>query len=209
MNNTLIILFSLLFSAFFSGMEIAFVSSSNLKIELDKSKGMLAGRILSRFNQNPSRFIGALLLGNNIALVIYGIAMASWLEPAILVSLPENLATEYFILFVQTIIATLIILLTAEFLPKVLFRQNSNAILNFFAVPVSLFYYLLFPVIYIFTGFAGWLLKIFSGIKTLEQSYVFTSIDLNEYIKDIATDGLVEGEVTQEIQMVQNAIDKC
>lgn len=207
MNNTLIILFSLLFSAFFSGMEIAFVSSSNLKIELDKSKGMLAGRILSRFNQNPSRFIGALLLGNNIALVIYGIAMASFLEPVILVSLPENLATEYFILFVQTIIATLIILLTAEFLPKVLFRQNSNAILNFFAVPVSLFYYLLFPVIYIFTGFAGWLLKIFSGIKTLEQSYVFTSIDLNEYIKDIATDGLVEGEVTQEIQMVQNAID--
>lgn len=207
MNNTLIILLSLVFSAFFSGMEIAFVSSSNLKIELDKSRGRLSGKILSGFNQHSSRFIGALLLGNNIALVIYGIAMARKLEPLILASLPDNLATEYFILFVQTLIATSIILLTAEFLPKVLFRQNSNAILNFFAIPVSLFYFLFFPVIYLFTGLAGWILKIFFGVKSLEQSYVFTPIDLNDYIKNFTARELTEGQVTQEIQMVQNALD--
>ena len=95
MNSLLIILLSLVFSAFFSGMEIAFVSSSNLKIELDKSRGMLSGRILSRFNQHPSRFIGALLLGNNFALVIYGIAMADLLEPAIMGILPASLESEF------------------------------------------------------------------------------------------------------------------
>jgi len=207
MNNTLIILFSLLFSAFFSGMEIAFISSNNLKIELDKNKGMMSGRILSRFNQHPSRFIGALLIGNNIALVIYGIAMANMLEPLIAGILPTSLNTEYVILFFQTIIATLIILLTAEFLPKVLFRQNSNVILSFFALPVSLFYYLFFPIIYIFTGFAAWLLKVVFGLRSLEQAYVFTPIDLNNYIKDFSRKGVIEDEVTQEIQMVQNALD--
>lgn len=207
MDNTLIILISLLLSAFFSGMEIAFVTSNNLKIELDRSKGMLSGRILSRFNQNPSRFIGALLLGNNIALVIYGIAMADQLEPVILGFLPPALASESIVLIIQTIIATLIILITAEFLPKVLFRQNSNAILNFFAIPVALFYYLFFPFIYIFTGFAGWILKVFFGISSLEKSYVFTHFDLNDFIKIFASKGQKESEVNQEIQMVQNALD--
>ncbi|MEA1897646.1 MAG: hemolysin family protein [Bacteroidota bacterium] len=207
MDNTLIILISLLFSAFFSGMEIAFISSSNLKIELDKGKGMVSGRILSRFNQHPSRFIGALLLGNNIALVIYGIAMAKLFEPVIIGLLPKSLAIEYIILLIQTIVATLIILFTAEFLPKVLFRQNSNAILNFFAIPVLLFFYLFFPIIYLFTGMAAWILKVFFRIKSLDQAYVFTPIDLNDYIKKFMGEGLNESEVTQEIQMVQNAMD--
>lgn len=207
MNNTLIILLSLVFSAFFSGMEIAFVSSSNLKIELDKSKGMLSGRILSRFNQHPSRFIGALLLGNNFALVIYGIAMANMLKPLILDMIPASMVSEFIILLIQTIVATLIILITAEFLPKVLFRQNPNAILNFFALPISLFYYMFFPLIYIFTGLAGWILKFFFRIHSLEQSYVFTTIDLNDYIKDFTSESLANGEVIQEIQMMQNALD--
>ena len=207
MENLLIILITLTLSAFFSGMEIAFVSSNNLKIELDKSKGLMSGRILSRFNQHPSRFIGALLLGNNIALVIYGIAMADWLEPLITNLLPAYLGSEVFVLLIQTIIATLIILLTAEFLPKVLFRQNPNAILNFFAIPVFLFFYLFFPVIYIFTGLAGWLLKIVFGIKSLEQVYVFTTIDLSDYIKNFTVEATKDTDVTQEIQMVQNALD--
>ncbi|HSG67751.1 MAG TPA: hemolysin family protein [Bacteroidales bacterium] len=207
MNNSLIILISLLLSAFFSGMEIAFVSSNNLKIELDKSKGMLSGRILSRFNQFPSRFIGALLLGNNVALVIYGIAMADLLEPLIHGFLPPALSGESVVLILQTIIATITILITAEFLPKVLFRQNPNTILNFFALPVALFYYLFFPIIYIFTGLAEWLLNIFFGIKSLEKSYVFTHFDLNDFIKIFSAKGYTESEVTQEIQMVQNAID--
>ncbi|MEN8224970.1 MAG: hemolysin family protein [Bacteroidota bacterium] len=207
MNNTLIIILSLLFSAFFSGMEIAFISSNNLKIELDKNRGVLSGRILSRFNQHPSHFIGALLIGNNISLVIYGIAMAYMLTPHINGSLPPGMATEYIILLIQTIIATIIILFTAEFLPKVLFRQNSNLILSFFAIPVSLFYYLFFPIIYLFTGLSGWLLRIFFGLKSLKQSYVFTSIDLDNYIKDFSDKGVVGKELSPEIQMVQNALD--
>ncbi len=203
----MIILVTLLFSAFFSGMEIAFVSSNNLKIELDKSKGLLSGKILSRFNLYPSRFIGALLLGNNVALVIYGIAMADMLGPMVMGVLPDYLASEIIILLIQTIIATIIILITAEFLPKILFRQNPNAILNFFAIPVFLFFYLFFPVIYIFTGVAGWLLKNVFGIKSLEQSYVFTPIDLNDYIKNFTVESSTDDTVVQEIQMVQNALD--
>lgn len=207
MDNVLIILITLLFSAFFSGMEIAFVSANNLKIELDKSKGLLSGRILSNFNQNPSRFIGALLLGNNISLVIYGIAAADMLEPFIKDILPPLLNAEYIVLLIQTIIATLIILFTAEFLPKVLFSKNPNAVLNFFAIPILLFYYLFFPVIYLFTGLGGWLLRVLFGIKSLEQSYVFTPIDLNDYIKSYAGENQGEDDVTQEMQMVQNALD--
>jgi len=207
MNNTFIILITLVLSAFFSGMEIAFVSSNNLRIEIDKSKGLLSGRILSRLKQNPSRFIGALLLGNNVALVIYGIAIASVMEPLISGILPVYLTTEFVILLIQTIVATLIILVTAEFLPKILFRINPNTILNFFAIPVILFYYLFFPVIYLFTGISGWILKLVFGIKSLEQSYVFTHIDLNDYIRLFGGEISGAGGVTQEIQMVQNALD--
>jgi CBS domain containing-hemolysin-like protein len=207
MDSILIIIITLLFSAFFSGMEIAFVSSSNLKIELDKSKGLLSGRILSRFNHHPSRFIGALLLGNNISLVIYGIAMADLLSPWIMGFLPDYLLSEIMILVIQTIIATFIILLTAEFLPKMLFIQRPNSILNLFAVPALLFYYLFFPFIWIFTGVAGWILRIVFGIGSLKQSYVFTPIDLDDYLKKFSGELKEEDGVTQEIQMVQNALD--
>lgn len=207
MDNITIIIISLLLSALFSGLEIAFISSNNLKIELDKSKGLLSGRIFSRFNQNPSKFIGALLLGNNVALVIYGIAMADLLTPYILDGLPEYLETESLVLLIQTIIATVLILFTAEFLPKALFRQSPNAILNFFAIPVLLFYYLSFPVIWIFTGLAGWLLNVVFGIKSLEQAYVFSAIDLDDYIRNFSGEKLEEDDVTSEIQMVQNALD--
>ncbi len=207
MDSIMIILITLLSSAFFSGMEIAFVSSNNLKIELDKSKGLLSGKILSRFNQHPSKFIGALLLGNNVALVIYGIAMADLLSPYIISILPQYLLSEITILIIQTIIATLIILFTAEFLPKVLFRQRPNAILNFFAIPALIFYYLFFPVIWLFTGISGWLLRLIFGIKSLEQAYVFTAIDLNDYIRNFGGETSKDDDVAQEIQMVQNALD--
>lgn len=207
MDDITIIITSLLLSALFSGLEIAFISSNNLKIELDKSKGLLSGRIFSRFNQNPSKFIGALLLGNNVALVIYGIAMADLLTPYILAWLPDYLESESLVLLIQTIFATILILFTAEFLPKALFRQSPNAILHFFAIPAFLFYYLSFPVIWIFTGFAGWLLNVVFGIKSLEQAYVFSAIDLDDYIRNFSGEKLEVDDVTSEIQMVQNALD--
>ncbi|MDG1135997.1 MAG: CNNM domain-containing protein, partial [Bacteroidales bacterium] len=137
-TNGLIIIFSLLFSGFFSGMEIAFVSSNRLVQELDLKRKIIPARILSAFFNHPSRFIGALLLGNNIALVIYGIAIANLLEPLIIDLLLPSINSEYAVLLCQTIISTLLILLVAEFIPKVLFRIRPNAILKAFALPVWL-----------------------------------------------------------------------
>ena len=202
-----LIITTLLFSAFFSGMEIAFISSNKLKIEVDKSKGMFSARILSDFTKTPSKFIGALLLGNNIALVIYGIAMAKLLEPVIINILPLHLSTEFVILIIQTIISTLIILFIAEFIPKALFRIYPNKILNFFAIPVKLFYLIFYPVIYVFIGFSEFVLKKLFRIKFTYKKHNFSPIDLDEYVKEFIPADDSESELNQEIQMFQNAID--
>ena len=207
MDNWLIIIITLIFSAFFSGMEIAFISSNNLKIEIDKGKGLLSARIIGFFNQNPPRFIGALLLGNNIALVIYGIAFAWLLEPFLLEVLPAGLNNYWIILLVQTIIATLIILFTAEFLPKVLFRIKSNYILNLFAIPVFIFYIIFYPFIILFIGLGELILKYFFRIRAGGDKYVFSTIDLDHYVREFAPDAPGEVELQPEIQMFHNAID--
>lgn len=203
----LTIILSLLFSAFFSGMEIAFVSSSRLKQELDLKKNLMPAKILSEFYSNPSRFIGALLLGNNIALVVYGISMALVLEPVIAHNLPSSLQSEFMILLIQTILSTLLILIVAEFTPKVLFRINPNTILHAFAIPVWVFYYLFYPFIILYIGVSEWLLRLFTGVDVSENPYVFSAIDLDEYVQDLHQDVDVEAEYNQEIQMIQNAIE--
>lgn len=207
MNNFTIIAASLALSAFFSGMEIAFVSSNRLKIEVDKNKGDLSARIISKFNRMPSRFIGALLLGNNVALVIYGIAMANSLEPVIQSLLPASAQSESLILVIQTLVATLLVLFVAEFLPKILFRINPNNILKVFAVPAILFYYLFYPLIYLYIGFSELILKRFIKIEFTRENLVFNVIDLDNYLKEFSPDYSKPEEVQQEIQMFQNAID--
>jgi CBS domain containing-hemolysin-like protein len=207
MNNTAAIIITLIFSAFFSGMEIAFITSNKLKIELDKGKGLLTARIMSAFYRDPSRLIGTLLLGNNIALVIYGIAMANVLQPYLLSSLPEQFHSELMILLLQTLIATLIILFLAEFLPKVLFRINANAIINFFAVPLWIIYYILYPFVYLFTGTSQLILQRLMKIKFTRQEQVFTFVDLDQYIRELAKNEEQIEDVQQEIQMFQNMVD--
>ncbi|OQX80229.1 MAG: hemolysin [Bacteroidetes bacterium 4484_276] len=208
MDNWTIVFITLTFSAFFSGMEIAFVSSNRLKIEVDKSKGVLSARIMSKFNTIPSKFIGALLLGNNIALVVYGIAMAALLKPFINKSLPVAFNNETITLLLQTIIATLIVLFVAEFLPKVLFKLNSNKILNFFAIPIFVFFYIFYPIIYIYIGLSEFILKRFvKKIDFSKEDLVFNTIDLDHYFREFSSDLTKHGEVQQEIQMFQNAID--
>jgi CBS domain containing-hemolysin-like protein len=207
MNNWLIIIITLIFSAFFSGMEIAFSSSNKLKIELDKGKGTMSGKILSGFAQKPSRFIGALLLGNNISLVIYGIVMVKILEPALNSLFPKDIASETIIFLSQTIISTLFILIVAEFIPKMLFRINPNSLLRFFAIPVYLIYYILYPVIFIFIGFSEFILKYFFKVKFTNENKAFSPIDLDNYLKESSHSASQDKEYNQEIQMFQNVID--
>lgn len=206
MNNTLLIIITLVFSAFFSGMEIAFLSSNKLKIELDKSKGLLSARILSGFYKEPSQLISALLVGNNIALVIYGIAMATVFEPIIIKYLPAEFHSGILLLLTQTLIATLVIILFGEFLPKALFRLNPNRIISFFAIPLLIIYYLLYPLAYMFTGFSQFLIRSFTGIRFNEQENVFTTVDLDQYLQELAKDEEKLEDVQQEIQMFQNVI---
>ena len=206
-TNGLIIIFSLILSGFFSGMEIAFVSSNRLMQELDLKRKVIPARILSAFYNNPSRFIGALLLGNNVALVVYGIAVANMLEPIIINILPAGFSSEYIILLIQTLFSTLLILIVAEFIPKVLFRINPNTILKAFALPVWMFYYAFYPIILLYIGISEIILRSIFRVKLANESYSFSAIDLEEYVKDSLPDNETREDVNQEIQMIQNAID--
>jgi len=207
MNDLFIILIMLLLSAFFSGMEIAFITANKLKIEVDRNKGSLSASILSNFSKTPWKFISALLLGNNIALVIYGIVIVRILEPLIINILPANFHSESLILLIQTIVATLIILITAEFLPKILFRINANNTLRFFALPAIIFYYLLFPITFLFITFSEFLLKRLFKVNFSRQNQVFTPIDVDNFLNEFSSNNSDNSEIQQELQMFQNAID--
>jgi len=207
MIETTVIIVTLAFSAFFSGIEIAFISSNKLKMELDKGKGIFAARLMSPFYRDPSKLIGTLLLANNIALVIFGIAIANVLEPVLGTWLPDNLDSEFIILLLQTLLATLIILILAEFLPKVIFRINPNLIIQFFAIPLLLTYYLLYPVVYLFTSAASFLLERLLKEKFTKQEQAFTYVDLDQYLDELAKNEEQIEDMQQEIQMFQNMID--
>ena len=207
MNEITIIIVTIILSAFFSGMEIAFISSNKLKIELDKGKGNIGARIISSFSRYPARFIGTLLMGNNIALVIYGIAMATLLEPILKAGIPLLERSESLLLLIQTVIATLIILFVAEFLPKVLFRINPNPVLNFFLFPVRIIYFLLYPLVIIFIGLSEWILRYLFKVRINSENYVFSVVDLDDYLKKFLPEEKDDQDVKQEIQMFQNAIE--
>ena len=198
-----IILSTLVFSAFFSGMEIAFVSANKLKIELDGKQGDFFAKIISNFLKRPSRFIGAMLVGNNIALVVYGIFMAKILEPKI-AGFTES---ELVILLLQTILSTLIILVTAEFLPKTLFRINPNLMLRFFALPLFIIYWIMFLPMLLVIGISELLIKIFSPQLSSEEDLNFGRIDLEHYLKEGTEHTQSQEEVDHEIQIFQNALD--
>jgi CBS domain containing-hemolysin-like protein len=207
MNNYLIIALTLAASAFFSGMEIAFVSSNKLRIELEKGKGLISARLISGFIHHPSRFIGAMLIGNNISLVIYGIAAAAILGPVLKNTLPPALASESIILVFQTILSTTLILITAEFLPKILFRLNPNGLLNLFAMPVYLVYLILYPFMYFFLGLSELILRYIFGMKTGSVRYQFTAIDFDDYIRDFYNPAAAQVDEATEMQMIQNVRD--
>ncbi len=205
MTNLIIIIISLIFSAFFSGMEIAFISSNKLRIEVDRKKGLLSSKIISFFNNRSAQYIATMLVGNNIALVIYGIQMAILLEPLII----KFIEPELPVLIVQTIISTLIILVTAEFIPKTFFRLNPNRFLNIFSVPLIIFYYLLFPVARIALFLSNNLIKRLLQTNTDEDKNkpVFGKIDLDHYINEIQSNSEIEEDIEQDVKLFQNALD--
>jgi CBS domain containing-hemolysin-like protein len=204
----LFILISLLFSAFFSGMEIAFVSANKLKIELDSKQGLFTSKILSKFQQDQKRFIGAMLVGNNIALVVYGIFAGSLILTAIFgVSDASHAAYPTVTLLIQTLISTLVILLTAEFFPKAIFRSDPNRWLNIFAIPLLLCYIILWFPAWIITGISNVFLKVFLKADTNTENVQFGKIDLDHYIKEISQKLKPEDDIDHEIQIFQNALD--
>jgi putative hemolysin len=203
------IILTLILSAFFSGMEIAFVSSNRLKIELDKKLGLYPARIYSFFNKNQSKFISALLLGNNVALVVYGIFMADLLEDPILKWLsliPNEGATKVLVLLIQTIISTVVILIFAEFLPKILFRINPNRKLDLFIVPVLIICGPIFFLVWLIFELIGYVLKLFNT-PFEESEYALGRVDLDHYIKEAAATSSEVSEIENELQIFQNALD--
>jgi CBS domain containing-hemolysin-like protein len=189
-------------SALFSGIEIAFVSANRLKIELDKNKGVFSAKILSNFLKQPAKFIGAMLLGNNVALVIYSIVMAKLLEPLIVSHVTSN---EIPILLIQTVISTLVVLFFAEFLPKTLFRINPNKVLTIAAIPLTVVYYVLYPFTYFTVGISNLILRLFK-VDTSESDLAFSKIDLEDFIANIQEREQVGEEVDSEIQIFKNAL---
>tara|TARA_B110000008_G_scaffold255751_1_gene272715 strand:- start:190 stop:1449 length:1260 start_codon:yes stop_codon:yes gene_type:complete len=198
-----IIVISLILSAFFSGMEIAFVASNKLHIELMKKRGELNARLLSPLLKSPSRFIATMLVGNNIALVVYGTEMAQVLESFI----RSVSSIDSIILLLQTLISTALVLVTAEFIPKIVFGLNANKFMSLFAIPALLFYYGLFFIVSLVISLSNFILKHFLGISQPDTKPVFGRIDLQKYIEEQTAGLKVEDEQDPEIQIFQNALD--
>lgn len=167
---------------FFAGTEIAFISANKLNIELRKKQGTISGKILARFMENPSEFIGTSLVGCNILLVIYGLLMTQLTEP-FLSQLPYPFNHEYSQLFIDTLIATVIILFFAEFLPKAIFRAKADQVLAIFSIPMMLMYWILFPFAKVFVAISEFILKYLFNVRIKEDHQVFNRVDLEVFVK--------------------------
>ena len=200
------IIIILLLSAFFSGMEIAFVSSNKLRVELDRSDASLTSKILTIFYTRPNDFISTLLVGNNIALVVYGILMAGVINEFVLSPIHLN-QHEGLNVALQTIISTLIVLVTGEFLPKTLFKINPNRMLKIFAVPAFIIYILLYPVSKFTSALSRGILRLM-GLKVNKKAseQAFTKIDLDNLIQSSIESAQNENDITDEIKIFQNAL---
>jgi|TARA_R100000479_G_scaffold31436_4_gene12700 CBS domain containing-hemolysin-like protein len=198
--SILVIVSMLILSAFFSGMEIAYVSSNKVHIEIEKKQNDLLAKVLQKITRRPSKFITTMLVGNNIALVVYGLFMGDLLMEFIPLTGMSGL-------LVQTIISTLVILLTAEFLPKVFFQIYANKLIKVFAIP-AYFFYMLFSVI---SEFVIWIsdlvLKLFFKTKGDNIQLTFSKMELGNYISEQMETVETHDEVDSEIQIFQNALD--
>ena len=199
--NVVIIFLSIIFSAFFSGMEIAFVSANKLHIELEKKREGFIPKILNKITQKSSKFITTMLVGNNISLVIYSYYMGNFLVKI----LPLESYNDFSVLLIQTIISTIIILITAEFLPKAIFRIYANEVLKIFALPAYFFYILFHFFSEFITTISDFFLRVFFKTNADKQKTAFSKEELGNYISEQLETG--NDEVDSEIQIFQNALD--
>ncbi len=207
LESFIIIVSSIIFSAFFSGMEIAFITSNKLYFELEKKQGSWNSSVISKLSKNSSQFITTMLIGNNIALVVYGIFMGDLIISLIFPEYVFVNAYPIWILLVQTVISTLVILVAAEFMPKAIFRIYSNELLSAFAIPA----YIIYQLFYFVSLFVVWLSKttlhLFTGDKIEEKENEFRRVDIGNYISEQLDSVDDNKDVDVEIQMFQNALE--
>ena len=205
-NQVLVILISIIFSGFFSGMEIAFVSLNKIFLEIEKKQKGLVSFFIKKITKNSSKFIATMLLGNNIALVIYGIYSGRLIINVLFPELINESSIDFKYIFYQTLISTLVILITAEFLPKVFFQIYANRLFKLFSFPAFIFYYLFSPLTFVFTWISDSVLKKYFKTKKDELRLVFSKDELGDYInQEIGNDN--EQHLDPEIQIFQNALE--
>ena len=202
----IVIIICLALSAFFSGLEIAFISSDRIFLEIEKNQDNIVAKTLTRITETPSKFIAAMLVGNNISLVVYGIFMGNRI---ISLFFPEvntsNLPIS--ILFYQTLISTIIILITAEFIPKVFFQLYANKLIKLFIIPAAFFYYLFAPIIFFIIKITDLVLIIFFKTSAEVAEISFSKGELGDYIEKQVESVSDKEELDSEIQIFQNALE--
>lgn len=203
MTNLIVgIIITMIFSAFFSGMEIAFVSSNRLRAEMEREKNGLADKAISFFYRHPNDFVSTMLVGNNIALVVYGILFAAIFDNTLFASLNDGSRVT-----ADTLLSTVIVLFTGEFLPKTIFKASPNTMLRFFAVPTMACYVTLFPISRFATVLSKGLLRL-SGQKIDNDSAdkAFTKVDL-DYLVQASIDNAPDEQQIEEVKIFHNALD--
>jgi len=200
-----IIILCLILSAFFSGMEIAFISSNKIYLEIEKKQDNFLSKILTKLTEKPSKFIAAMLIGNNIALVVYGFLMGellmTWIDSF------QYHFSDLLNLLIQTVLSTLVVLITAEFLPKVFFQIYANTLIKFFAIPAYAFYILFYLISSFFIWVSDFILKKFFGSDGDQVQLYFSKIELGNYIVEQMSTVEDHDDVDSEIQMFQNALE--
>jgi len=207
MNLILVVAIAVLFSVFFSGMVIAFQSASKLRLELDKKQNHFFSGLISLCTQNPPQFVATMMIGSNLALVIIGITIARFLEPYLAIYQLSGTV----VILIQTMIAALVILITAELLPKILFRINPNGLLKIFSIPLSFFYFIFYPVTKISMWVSKFILRFILDEPTnqIKEKVVFSRIDLDQFVNEHESNSAFQPsqEINSEVKLFRNALD--
>lgn len=201
------ILLSLAFSFFFSGIEIAFFSANKLQIELQGKQGVLWGRIMSQFVKKPSWFIGTTLIGNTLALVLFGILITQMIEPLLVSVLPEAFNGDLYVLLIQTLLSTLIILFTAEFLPKSIFLINPNLMLAALAIPFRIMFYILAPITFTIVYLSKLVIIHILRLEYSEEKPAFGLTDMNHYLVNMQKVKHENEEIELDKKIFHNALE--